>query len=220
MNRVIVDQFNRLEYALFVAGSFLVVSVWLVVCVRTTACLRATTRNTVAHSLFMVWAVKICALIICVGSAFSLTSTLRWHWVLGSVLAGLVIFFALLDKVRVITPPVPPQSREAYSRAWQEYRRLRKITWLAGIAFLLAVVMALMSIVELLPRVPSGIFDSLFVTLAALAVVLFFVNIQNEWKLRYWACPRCGHRFRSLWVGSVMPKSCNHCRLARWAEAP
>jgi hypothetical protein len=160
------------------------------------------------------------ATIVASSSVFGLATQFRLHWFLSSVLAALVVLLALIDKVEAITPQTPIQDPFAYSEAWKEYSRLRRNALRPLISLLLIIMGGFASFAVLAPRMDPRTLYLLFWILASALLVMFFLFVYNEWKLEYWPCPRCGHRFRGFWVASIMPKRCNHCGLARSAESP
>ena len=194
--------------------------VWVLTSVRTRATLQFITRRSVAHTRLMVWLVKIPATVMAAGLVFNVATQFRVHWLPSSLLGAIVVLFALADKVEAIVPDAPPQTQPAYSRAWEEYRRLRKNV-IRAVVLLLAMGFSGMAFISTLAaRLPRESLKAFGWILALGASILFLVYAYCEWKLVYWACPRCGHRFRSLWIASIMPKHCSHCGLARWAESP
>jgi hypothetical protein len=201
-------------------AGILVCAVWVLASARTTVVLRNITRRSVAHTRRLVWLIKIIAMIVGAGTIFGLSTDFGLHWLLGGFLSTLVVLFALTDKVEAIVPTPPPQNRLAYSRAWQEYKRLRKDAVIPAILLVLLGLSWIALTAELQTRLTSHTLNILFWIVIFAAIVLLVTGTYNGWKLTYWACPRCGHCFRSLWVASIMPKQCNHCGLRQWAENP
>lgn len=200
-------------------AEILVCALWVLAAVRTTFVLRNITRQSVAHARWMVWSIKVAAMIVGAGTVFGLATDFGLNRLLGGFLSAVVLVFSLTDKVEAIVPTAPPQSRAAYSQAWKEYKRLRKNAVIPAILLALLGLSCVALTAELETRLTVQTLTVLFWIAVFTAIALFLICAYTGWKLEYWACPRCGHCFRSLLVAWIMPKNCTHCGLRRWSES-
>ena len=101
----------------------------------------------------------------------------------------------------------------AYRTAWDRYRalrtRLRRLSFLAvpaavGLAFL------------------SNLLATTFLLFWVAAMLLFLAFLVTGLELSRFPCPRCARPFFSTrWiVKNRFRKTCRHCGLQKWAEAP
>ena len=201
-------------------ASILISAVWCWVSIRTTTSLRTVTRRAVAHTLRTVWLIKVLATIVAAGTVFGVARDFGLQWSPSAVLAGLLVLFALTDKVEAIVPEKPVQTPSAYAEAWEEYSRLRKNTIRPVILLVMIGFVGIVLTAALRTRLTHQALTVLFWIVVFIALVSVLIFAYNEWKLEYWACPRCGYRFRGFWVASIMPKQCNRCGLARWSDSP
>lgn len=198
----------------------LVCVAWIWLSVQTTRCLRTITCGTAHHARRTVWLIKLFATIVASSNVFGVARLFGLHWSLSAALAALVVLFALTDTVTEIMPARSPQVSAAYAKSWREYSRLRKRTNYWVIMLLSIVLSGFVLTVALGIRLNERGFRILFCVVACGAGITFVGYAYSQWKLAYWPCPRCGFRYRSFWVASIMPKNCIHCGLARWAENP
>ena len=203
---------------LFLIPASIVVSLWIWVAVRTKGALQVLSRGVVPYSRRTIWLLKILALIVGGGGAMGLANDLGAPWLLAIVPAGLILFFAVREKVTELVPPKPLQDVSAYQMAWQEYDRLRKaymrsLLWF-GVAFLTLILASALaaSWSNKLPQSAQKSLVAIFFTFwVASSVFLGFT--QMKWYR--WPCPRCGCAFRGLWAKPWLPKRCVYCGFER-----
>jgi hypothetical protein len=193
---------------------------WGWLSIRTTSCLRTITRRAVGHTVRRVRLLKLVATVIAATNIFGVALTFHLRWIPSALLAGLIVRLALADKVEEIVPEKPVQDPAAFAEAWREYSRLRRNAIRPVILLLLVGLVGILFVAALETHLTERTLTVLLWIGVSFAVVSFLIFAYNEWKLEYWPCPRCGYRFRGFLVASVMPKHCNHCRLARWSESP
>lgn len=209
------DRFGRLG-AIF-AGA-VVYPLWIWLAVRTTNVLRIFTGHTIPFSRRAIWITKIVALIVGAGGLFTLLDDLKLRWYLAAIFPGIVVFFALREKIEAIVSPVPPQTAFAYRSSWEEYhhlsRNVRRWWFALGIAILGMVVVGAVSRV-------SGQSLQIVFSIGAIFFVACWAGISfTQFKLMRWRCPRCGNSFRGFWGRPFMPRKCCYCGLPRWHDNP
>jgi hypothetical protein len=209
------DRFGK--FGLMSAGA-VVYLVWIWLAVRTTNVLRVLTGHTIPFSKRAIWITKIVALIVGGGGLFTLLDDLKLRWYLAAIFPGIVVFFALREKIEAIVSPVPPQTVFAYRSSWEEYRHLSRNVrrwWVAlGIAILGMVVVGAVSRV-------SGQSLQIVFSIGAICFIACWAGISfTQFKLMRWRCPRCGNSFRGFWGRPFMPRKCCYCGLPRWHDNP
>jgi len=199
-------------------ASLIVLPPWVWLAVRTKDCSQVITVRSIPFPRRTIWLIKILALIIGAGGVFGATTELGMSWLFGSVLSGIVIFFALRDTVQDISPSKPVQDASAYQAAWKQYRHLRSTymrSWIwFGVAFL-----TLILITAFANRAPKPVQLGLF----AFCVVAVFASVVvmglKQLKWVRWPCPRCGCSFRGFWGRPWLPKTCVYCGLPKEEDA-
>jgi len=189
----------------------LVLSPWVCFAVRTKDCLAFVTGHRIPLSKRVIWLIKLLALIIGAGGLAGALNELALPWYLALLPAGIVVVFALTDRVQDVIPPEPMQNA-AQQLSWNEYWELRvaytrSFRWI-GLAFISAVLV--FPITGRLPDMVGGIVHGFFFLLL---VVAFFVSGAKQFKFFRWPCPRCGCAFNGWWHLRSFPKQCVYCRL-------
>jgi hypothetical protein len=209
------DRFDKLGP---ICAGALICPLWIWLAVRSTNALRVLTNNTIPFATRAIWITKIIALVVGAGGLFSLLGDLGLSWYLAVLPAGLVVFFALRDKVRGIVSPIPAQTAFAYRSSWEGYRNLRtnaRRWWVAfGIASLGIVVVGIVN------NFSSQNLQIVF-PVFGFAFIACWAGIGfTQFKLARWPCPRCGNSFRGFWGTPFMPGKCCYCGLPRWQDDP
>jgi hypothetical protein len=163
-------------------ASVLVCMAWAWLSIRTTNCLRTITRGTVAHTRRIVWLIKIVATLIAASNIFGVALEFHLHRFPSAALAGLVVLFALTDKVEAIVPMKPAQGPSAYVEAWREYSRLRKTAIRPVILLVIIGLLGIGLAAELESRLTQPVLTVLFWIIVSVAVVLFLIFLFNEWN--------------------------------------
>ena len=192
---------------------------WVWLAVRTRDALQFLSRRAVPYPVHTIWLVKSLALIVSAGGVLGVSLQVGLHWVIGVMLSGGVVFFALREKVERIVPPRPSQNVPAYASSWQDYRQLRKraLRLLLGFLVLFFAIAALGTIIE---SQHSHSVQVAFVVVSIVAALrVLALSYDAQWTLIRWPCPQCGCAFRGLWR-PWLPKHCAYCGLPRWAEKP
>jgi hypothetical protein len=102
--------------------------------------------------------------------------------------------------------------RHAYCEAWQEYRRRRKLAWIATAAMLPAIMLGGVIVLPIALWLESEV----PMMLVAGACMLGCIGLHSRWL--NWPCPRCGRAFHNkvYYCGSIFD-TCKHCGLERYA---
>jgi hypothetical protein len=211
-----LNSFDRWAEGLAV---LLVYPPWMWLAVRTRDALQFLSRRAVPYSVRTIWLVKFLALIVGAGGVLGVSLQVGLHWIIGVLLSGAVVFFALKEKVEGIVPPKPSQKAAAYTASWQDYRLLRKRALGLVLGFFVLFI-AIGTVGAILESQLSHFGQVAFFAVTLIAALWVSVlTCLAQWMLVRWPCPRCGCAFRGLWK-PWLPKKCAYCELPRWAEKP
>lgn len=100
----------------------------------------------------------------------------------------------------------------AYYGAWQEYRRRRRLAWIATLSW---APIGLLGAIALLPL--CKVLHSGWPLLIWLVLVVGLASAAYHYFL-CWRCPQCGQTFMwSWWANWPFTDKCLHCGLDRYA---
>ena len=118
---------------------------------------------------------------------------------------------AVYPKAELAAPSAEPTSASAeptYAAAWKTYHHLQ----LLGSYWILVGAVLVAGIV--LPQLDIGRAAGVIVIIWGLG--WFVVFASSRWRLLYFRCPRCQHRFHGG-INRTKAEWCNHCRLRLYA---
>jgi hypothetical protein len=214
----LISSFHHFDQLVLAIAAVVVYPPWIWLAVSTKHCLKIITRHAIPFPKRTIWLIKIFALIISAGGMFGIADSIGTQWFIAVLPAGLIVYFALKEKVQDVVPPKPVLDAAAYRLAWDDYWRLRSdylrsYRWL-GAALIMGIVLS---------RFTDGFSNSLQIVLGVIcisAVIGSIVVINlNQLKWMRWPCPRCGCSFRGFWGRAWLPKRCAYCGLPREEKA-
>jgi hypothetical protein len=92
--------------------------------------------------------------------------------------------------------------------AWNEFRRLSRISWILSLSLLPATFLVAVVSIEVFSTVTPAVY-----VFAAWSVTVSVYGL----RLLFWRCPRCSKPFMSqLW--GFFTRHCPHCGLRKWEE--
>jgi|SRR5215472_1477376 len=100
-----------------IIGPLIVVAVWVWVAVRTKQAANLISSGTIPFSKRALWLLKILALVVGGGGAMGLAQELGAPLPLAIVVGGVIVFFAVREKVEEIVPHKPAQDSSTYVAA-------------------------------------------------------------------------------------------------------
>lgn len=196
-----------------IIGGSGVLSLWVWLAVQTTRCLRVIA---IPYKRRTVWLIKILALVVGASGVVGILLDAKIPWLLAAIPGAVIVLVAIREPVADIIPPKPIQDASAYESAWQEYRRLRRVSLRWGLLPLTAclVVFFIFVIFGFGKKLPDSAWSALIAIWFTVLVALSLVASVREWKWYHWPCPRCGCSFRGVWRW-WLPKHCVYCGLPR-----
>lgn len=195
-----------------VLAYLLVLPPWVWLAVRTNDCLGFVTGHRIPFSKRAIWLTKLLALILGAGGLAGALNEVTLPWFLALLPAGIVVLFALTERVEDVVPSEPVQNAAARQLSWNEYWKLRaaytrSFRWI-GMALISAILV--FGFANKLPDMVGGIVRGLcFLVL----VTSFFISGRRQLKFFRWPCPRCGCALSGWWHLRPFPKRCVFCGL-------